>query len=189
MKLAASYLQTGDVLNGLREQVRAADLLPANNDAQIEAGNLLLLAGRFEDAKARATRVIAADASNVNAQILLGNALAGLKDLDGAINEVEEALKLDPDRSARTRVSAPCSWRRGIDRLQRRPSSVQSRNSRHRFRPASPWGILLDYRAGARSGKVAASSRERRTRRCPSQPRVRELSVGAKRIAEAERSS
>jgi putative PEP-CTERM system TPR-repeat lipoprotein len=98
LKLAASYLQTGDIGNSLREQVRAADLLPANNDAQIEAGNLLLLTGRFEDAKARASRVLESDASSVDAQILLGNALAGLKDFDGAISEVEEALRLDPDR-------------------------------------------------------------------------------------------
>ena len=136
LKLAASYLQTGDVLNGLREQVRAADLLPANNDAQIEAGNLLLLAGRFEDAKARAARVIAADASNVNAQILLGNALAGLKDLDGAINEVEEALKLDPDRVSTyaslgtlqlaqgNRQAAEETFKRAVEK---QPSSVPAR--------------------------------------------------------------
>src|SRR6185436_16615278 len=36
---------------------------------------------------------------NVDAQVILGNALAGLKDLDGAVKEMEEALKLDPDRS------------------------------------------------------------------------------------------
>ena len=37
---------------------------------------------------------------NVEAQLILGNALAGLKDLDGAIREIEEAIKLDPSRGA-----------------------------------------------------------------------------------------
>jgi putative PEP-CTERM system TPR-repeat lipoprotein len=97
-RLAAAYLRTGDPASGLREQVRAADLLPQDAAAQIEAGNLLLLAGRFEDAKGRAKAALALDPANLGAQVLLGNSLAGLKDFDGAITEVEEALRLDPDR-------------------------------------------------------------------------------------------
>jgi putative PEP-CTERM system TPR-repeat lipoprotein len=97
-RLATSYLQTADVVNALREQVRAADLLPGDAGVQVEAGNLLLLVGRFEDAKARATKALAINPKDVGAQILLGNALAGTKDFDQAIAEVEEALKLDPDR-------------------------------------------------------------------------------------------
>src|ERR1700741_711578 len=34
-RLAICYLQTGDALNGVREQVRAADLLPDRVDVQI----------------------------------------------------------------------------------------------------------------------------------------------------------
>ncbi len=136
LKLATSYLRVGDVGNGLREQVRAADLLPTNNQAQIEAGNLLLLAGRFEDAKARASRVLQADPSSVHAQILLGNALAGLKDLDGAIDEVEEALRLDPDRISTyanlgtlqlaqgNRKAAEESFKRAVEK---QPTSVPAR--------------------------------------------------------------
>ncbi len=45
-------------------------------------------------------KVLAADPKNVDAQILLANSLAGLKDLDGAVTELEEAIQLSPDRSA-----------------------------------------------------------------------------------------
>ncbi len=135
LKLAASYLQTGDPVNGLREQVRAADLLPDNVDAQVDAGNLLLLAGRFEDAKARATQALEKQPANVRAQVLLGNTLAGLKDFDAAIDEVEEALKLDPDRmstyanlgtiqlASGNRAAAEETFKRA---LARNPTSLQA---------------------------------------------------------------
>ena len=37
--------------------------------------------------------------NNVDAQILLANALAGLKDLDGAVSAFEKAVVMDPNRS------------------------------------------------------------------------------------------
>src|SRR5918994_5898079 len=46
--LAASYLRTSDLVNALREKVRVADLLPDDRAAQVEAGNLLLLVGRYD---------------------------------------------------------------------------------------------------------------------------------------------
>jgi putative PEP-CTERM system TPR-repeat lipoprotein len=98
-KLADASLQTGDIAGALREYVRAADLLAEDANVQLKAGNLLLLAGRFDDAKARAEKVLAKDARNVDAQILLANAHAGLKDLDAAVAQIEDALRVDPDRS------------------------------------------------------------------------------------------
>jgi len=44
-KLAEALLGTGDLANGLREYVRAADLLPDDLALQVKSGNLLLLAG------------------------------------------------------------------------------------------------------------------------------------------------
>src|SRR5258708_4166428 len=60
-QLADAYLRTNDLRNALREFVVAADLLPTDADAQIKAGQMLLLAGRFEDAKTRAEKAIAID--------------------------------------------------------------------------------------------------------------------------------
>src|SRR5262245_14882783 len=51
-KLATTYISRGDGPNALRNAVTAADLLPDAIDAQMQAGNLLLIAGRFDDAKA-----------------------------------------------------------------------------------------------------------------------------------------
>ncbi len=99
-KLADALVRAGNLPNALGEYVRAADLLPDDLSLQVKAGNLLLLAGRFDDAKARGENVLARDKQNVDAAILVANADAGLKDLDGAVAQIEDALKVDPDRSA-----------------------------------------------------------------------------------------
>jgi tetratricopeptide (TPR) repeat protein len=99
IKLAEAYLKTGEGAKAVQEYARAADLVP-DPQVQIKSGNLLLLARRFDDAKARAEKALAADSKNVEAQILLANSLAGMKDLDGAVTQLEEAIRLNPDRSA-----------------------------------------------------------------------------------------
>lgn len=96
LKLAETHEKLGELPQAFREYIRAADLLPNDVAIQVKAGTLLLLAGRNEDAKVRAERALAIDAKNVDAQLLLGNASAGLKDLDGALKEIEEAIELAP---------------------------------------------------------------------------------------------
>ena len=54
------------------------------------------MAKQFEDAKTRATNVLNKDAQNVDAQILLGNAYAGLNNFDQALNEYNQATTLNP---------------------------------------------------------------------------------------------
>ena len=98
-KLAEAYVQNGDARRAAREYVRAADLLPKDIQAQVKAGQFLLYSHQFEDAKTRAHHALALDRKNVEAQLLLANSLAGLKDLDGAIEEIEEAIKLDPQNT------------------------------------------------------------------------------------------
>src|SRR4051794_1969767 len=99
VKLAETYIQQGDLAKAIEEYVRAADTLPAAA-VQIRTGNLLLVARRFDDAKARAEKALLADAKSVEAQILLANALAGLKNLDGAVAELEQAIETTPARGA-----------------------------------------------------------------------------------------
>lgn len=98
-RLAETYLQVGDGHNALREAVRAADLLPERTDAQLRAATLLIFAGQFADARARAQGVLQRDPKNAQALVTLGNALAGLKDLDRAVAQIEEAIRMDPERS------------------------------------------------------------------------------------------
>ena len=100
LKLADLYANVGSMPLAVGEYIRAADLMLDRPDIQVKAGNLLLLGGRFDDAKVRAEKSLAVAPHDVPSQILLANALAGLKDLDAAVAEIEEAIKLDPDRSS-----------------------------------------------------------------------------------------
>jgi putative PEP-CTERM system TPR-repeat lipoprotein len=97
-KLAEAYAATNDIINALPEYVRAADRLQDDYKLQLKAGNLLMLAGRFNDAKNRARLVLRADPKSVPALVLLGNSLAGLRNLDEAVDVAKRAVEADPDR-------------------------------------------------------------------------------------------
>lgn len=96
LKLAETHEKLREIPQAFREYIRAADLLQKDAAVQIKAGTYLLIAGRNEDAKVRAERALAIEPKNVEAQLLLGNASAGLKDLDSAVKQVEEAIALSP---------------------------------------------------------------------------------------------
>ena len=98
-KLAETYLKTGDAGNAVRELVRAADLLPDDADLQIKVGNVLLATGRFDDARVRAEQVLKTNPKSAAAHVLRGNALAGLKDLDGALTDMEAAIAEEPGKA------------------------------------------------------------------------------------------
>ena len=98
-KLAAAYLSRGEGGEALRSAVTAAELLPDVAEAQVEAGSLLLLAGKFTEAKTIADKILASNPNDVRGRLLLGNATAGLKDLDAGIKEFEEALRLDANQA------------------------------------------------------------------------------------------
>jgi tetratricopeptide (TPR) repeat protein len=97
--LSEALAAQGDVGAAARELVQAADLTPASAGLQLKAGTVLLLAGRYDDARVRADKVLASDARNVTAQILKANALAGLKDFQSALIEINQAIAIDPSRS------------------------------------------------------------------------------------------
>ncbi len=99
LKLGEAYQTLGNRNQAFKEFIRAADLLPQDNDAQMKAAGYLIAAGQFEDARTRIQPVIDRDPTNVDAQLILGSALVGLKDLDGAVREIEEAIRLEPGRA------------------------------------------------------------------------------------------
>lgn len=103
-KLAETYEKSGDLGNALGEFVRAADLLPDDVDAQLKAGARLLMAGRVDDAKGRADKVLAKHPENADALVLRANALAGLTEIDQAITLVEQAIGLDPTAARYTNL-------------------------------------------------------------------------------------
>ena len=99
LKLGNAYVQAKDLARANDQFVRAADLMPDDMSTQLRAGQVLLMVGRFDDARARAEKVLAKTPGNVEAHILKGNALAGLKDFEGALAEVNEAIQTDPTKS------------------------------------------------------------------------------------------
>lgn len=100
LKLGDIYAQIGDAQNAYREYIRAADTLPDNTDAQLKAGALLLLGNQFADAKTRAEHVLRRAPRDPGALTLLGNALAGLNDMDGALDRLNAAIQVDPGQAS-----------------------------------------------------------------------------------------
>jgi tetratricopeptide (TPR) repeat protein len=108
------YERQGDGGNAYRQLVRAAELLPDNAEVQIKAGRYHLLAGasaagrgdsaaakvEFDRAKLLADDVLKKDPKNVDAMMVLANAIAreNLKGLPAAIEKLENAVELDPKR-------------------------------------------------------------------------------------------
>ena len=167
-KLAEAYAEDGDWRRAGREYIRAADLMPKDVQAQLKAGRFLLFARQFQDATTRAHNALALDRRNVEAQVLLGNALAGLKDVEGAIEEIQEAIELDPghalgyvslgalEHAAGRQADAEAAFRKAIDAD---PKSI----------PALPWTgeLLLGQRQEGRRGSDAGKAPTRSTRTMP----------------------
>lgn len=97
VKLSDALFSQNDFAGAIREAVIAADLLPGDITAQIRAGRLLLIAGAFEDARGRADKALALDDKSVEAIVLKGNALAGLREMEAALDEYQQALALQPE--------------------------------------------------------------------------------------------
>lgn len=98
VKLADVLDKNGDMSGAFAEYVRAADLLPDDSRVQLRATEYLLAARQWEDAKSRVSRLLEREPKNIEGQVLLGTALAGLQDFDAAIGQIEEAIALAPDR-------------------------------------------------------------------------------------------
>ena len=102
--------------------MRAADLLPNRVDVQLKAGALLLVSGRYDDAKVRADKALAIAPKDVDAHILLSNALAGQTNVDAAIAEAEEAIRLEPTRAGAYANLGELEARRAVSSPRKRPS-------------------------------------------------------------------
>jgi cellulose synthase operon protein C len=76
LKLARLYVKMDDLHDAYPEFLRAADAMPDDDNAQLQAGNLLLMAGRYQDAKNRARVALKNNPKNVAALVLLGNSKA-----------------------------------------------------------------------------------------------------------------
>jgi putative PEP-CTERM system TPR-repeat lipoprotein len=97
-RLAVAYERSGNIEAAFQEHVRAADILKENLDTQLVAGQYLLIAGRFDEARAKAMLALERDPNNAQAHLLLGNAWAGLKNYDESVRILQQAIDADPNR-------------------------------------------------------------------------------------------
>jgi tetratricopeptide (TPR) repeat protein len=98
-RLGKAYLAANNPQAALRELVRAADLAPDNTEVQLDAARVLLTANQAQDARTRVEGVLKREPKNVTAHILRGVTLAGMRDLDRATADFEEAASLASDSS------------------------------------------------------------------------------------------
>src|SRR5262245_11873938 len=98
LKLAEAYMKNDDLRSAYPESLRAADSRPDDQNVQLKAGNLVILAGKYQEAKTRARAALKTNPKSVAALVLLGNALAGIKDLESAVELSQQAAVLEPRR-------------------------------------------------------------------------------------------
>ena len=101
LSLAKAYQRLGDHQNALLEFQRVLQLDGNHLQAKLEVGKYHLQAGpgdpqHYSEARRLAEEILEADPSYVDARILLGNAYAGLHDLDRSVNEMKSALEQEP---------------------------------------------------------------------------------------------
>jgi Tfp pilus assembly protein PilF len=167
LQLAFAYAATGDGVNALREYVRAAELMPEDRDAQTKAGTFMLLAGQFNDAQALAERMLKRDANDAHAHVLLANALAGLKDAEGAVAAFEKAVSLDPDRSSTYSelgsVQLVSGNREAAERAYRKAVEIDPKSANAHMALANYLAATGDVRAAEQEIRTALSLNPKHT--------------------------
>ena len=187
LKLAEAYERMDNLRAAHPEFIRAADALPDNRDAQIKATQILLMNGRFEDAKARAEGLLKKNPKDIDAMLLRANALASLRDPAGAVAEIEEALKLEPSSSAALVTMGSVRMRSGDaeqaeaafrQAIAVAPDSVDARLALANF-----------FMAAGRSSDAEAALKEvlaKEPKHLLANRLLATLYVGSNRVAEAE---
>jgi len=103
--LAKSHLVQHDLGGAVKQLTSLLEYYPDDQDAMLQLGNIYLQGGGqdprfFSQSKELAEKVLAKDPKNLNAMILMGNALAGLRDYTASVDQFEQALKLDPQNTS-----------------------------------------------------------------------------------------
>ena len=160
-----------------RAYCNAIDLDPDDGHARVEAGRLLLSAGRYNEALVRAVQTLERDDQNVDAQILSGRALTKLRRYDDAIAQLDAAVAIDHRRPAYAALGdaklaagdadgAEAAFRAAVERA---PQSVEARVALAAL-PRRP-------RAPRRSRTAAAAGGGRQPGERARQPRGRQPSM------------
>ena len=99
-ELAKTYIQLGSIIAAYQELQRTVALDPANIQARLDLGNMLLAGGLPVKSKEQANAVLAAQPNNADAYALLSHIAQRAGDHDGALTLIQRALSIDPNRGA-----------------------------------------------------------------------------------------
>jgi len=102
--LADAYINAGDLNQAARRLISLLEYYPDDVEASLKLGGVYVASGRndpklFRDALEIAEKLLAKKPQNVEALVLKGNSLAGVRDYDASMSMFEEALKLDPQNA------------------------------------------------------------------------------------------
>jgi tetratricopeptide (TPR) repeat protein len=98
--LAQTYSHMGSFSLAYGELLRTVDLAPTNYKARIDLGNLLLAAGKIDEAAAQASAVMAVQPDNADLHALLARIASKRGQKDLALAEIRRALELAPNEAA-----------------------------------------------------------------------------------------
>jgi len=145
-QLGLALSQAGEVSRAYPYLLRASQANPADIDVNLKLGTIYLLAGKTEDARARADLVLEKEPGRLEALVLLANASISAPDLDAALPRV-----LQQREAHRGRQTFTWPWASSISvrRIWPRPSGSSRRRSgwsRNRWRLTWPSRISLRSR-------------------------------------------
>lgn len=95
-QLGLALSQSGEVSRAYLYLLRASEANPADTDVNLKLGTIYLLAGKTEDARARADIVLEKDPGHLEALVLLANASSSPQDVETTLRRVlqqREALR------------------------------------------------------------------------------------------------
>ena len=95
--------------------------------SHLKLGSLTLIAGQADRAATAARDVLAIEPGNLEAHILLANALTGMRDVREAIRQLEEAIALNPHEAAGYAALGELQW--SATGFEHRPKRIFERRS------------------------------------------------------------
>ena len=157
-------MRANDTNNAIKEYVRAADLFPTTPTRKSRRAGAARC-GPLRGSQARADKALERDPKKQQAQILRGNALAGLKDFDGA------------DRGIRGRCRCRSVAARGVRQSGHR-TATQRQPGRSRG------GISQGHRSSTSIGGGAAVARQLLLGRPATRRRRSNAQAGPRRLTQ-----
>jgi tetratricopeptide (TPR) repeat protein len=97
--LAQAYEHLRQFSGAYAELARTVELQPTNYKARIDLGNLLIAAGKIDEAQVQADAVKAAQPNNPDVYAMLSAIAARRGQKDQALIEMQRAMELDPNRA------------------------------------------------------------------------------------------